>query len=151
MTVPMTKRESRYYESMRNNSRAHEAWDMCIDVYNDMPTHGAWRRFRHCTAEVQSSRNEKTGEKLHVLRSYNTIVACVLESNNTGMRVFYCVDMLRKVYGYTATSAHHISKFFNDYAEFPARVLNAGETRETARVIHFRHDGGIEQGEYVDE
>lgn len=146
----MTKRERRAYESMRNNRDASDAWRLCNDVFNDADTiPGAWRRFRHCTAWVLTCRNEKTGDKLHILRSYKTIVACVLESDNTGVRVFYCVDMLRKVYGYTNTSGQHIAKFFNDYAVFPARVLNAGETGEKARVIIFRHDGGREQGEYV--
>lgn len=44
-----------------------------------------------------------------VLVSYNTAVAAI----NIHTGVLY--DMLRKVYGYTATSAQHIAKFANDY------------------------------------
>lgn len=40
-----------------------------------------------------------------VLISYNTEVACI------DMRTGICYDYLRKVYGYTATSAQHIAKF----------------------------------------
>ena len=40
-----------------------------------------------------------------VLRSYNTIIAIFEKSSNT------LYDFLRYVYGYTATSAKHISKF----------------------------------------
>ena len=43
------------------------------------------------------------------LRSYRTFVAAVNLKTGTGY------DYLRKVYGYTATSAQHISKFFHDY------------------------------------
>lgn len=43
------------------------------------------------------------------LRSYNTIVAVI--DDNTGE----AVDVLRTVYGYTATSAQHIAKFLQDY------------------------------------
>ena len=42
-----------------------------------------------------------------VLRSYRTIVALYDKNNNN----FY--DILRYVYGYTATSAQHIAKFRN--------------------------------------
>lgn len=44
-----------------------------------------------------------------VLVSYNTEIACI--DGETGV----CYDYLRKVYGYTATSAQHISKFMKQY------------------------------------
>lgn len=44
-----------------------------------------------------------------VLISYNTEVACI------DMRTGICYDYLRKVYGYTATSAQHISKFMKKF------------------------------------
>lgn len=47
-----------------------------------------------------------------VLRSYNAIVAIIDYLNNSNY------DFLRYVYGYTATSAQHISKFFNDYGKY---------------------------------
>ena len=44
-----------------------------------------------------------------VLQSYNTIVAAISKDAYQGY------DFLRKVYGYTATSAKHISKFFHKF------------------------------------
>ena len=44
-----------------------------------------------------------------VLISYNTEVACI--DTRTGI----CYDYLRKVYGYTATSAQHIAKFMKKF------------------------------------
>ena len=41
-----------------------------------------------------------------ILKSYRSIVACIDMCNNVGF------DFLRMVYGYTRTSAQHISKFF---------------------------------------
>lgn len=43
------------------------------------------------------------------LQSYNTLVACIAHEDNT------CYDFLRLRYGYTATTAQHISKFMTDY------------------------------------
>lgn len=60
-------------------------------------------RLRTCQAEVI------TTENYYLLRSYNTIVAVI--DRDFG----YQADVLRNVYGYTATSAQHIAKFFNDY------------------------------------
>ena len=54
-----------------------------------------------------------------LLRSYNTIVAVI--NRNTGVKA----DVLRYVYGYTATSAQHIAKFFIDYdvsLSYPAKM-----------------------------
>lgn len=61
------------------------------------------KRLRSCTATVIETNN------YWILRSYNTIVA--VTSKNTGV----CYDVLRIVYGYTATSAQHIAKFCHDY------------------------------------
>ena len=60
-------------------------------------------RLRTCTAWVYETDN------FYILRSYNTYVACIEKA--TG----FAADVLRKVYGYTATSSQHISKFFKDY------------------------------------
>lgn len=43
------------------------------------------------------------------LRSYKTIIAVIDHETDT------LYDFLRYVYGYTATSAHHIAKFNHDY------------------------------------
>lgn len=62
-----------------------------------------FKRLRTCQAEVCET------SSFYVLRSYNTIVACIEKSTDT------LVDALRYVYGYTATSAKHIAKFNQDY------------------------------------
>ena len=64
-----------------------------------------WERLRTCQAEVAET------DSFYILRSYNTIVACIRK--NSGQSY----DFLRYVYGYTATSAQHISKFIHDYGD----------------------------------
>lgn len=61
-------------------------------------------RLRYCKAWVV------TYERYYVLTSYNTRVAFI--DRETGE----AFDVLRYVYGYTATSAQHIRKFFHDYS-----------------------------------
>ena len=69
-----------------------------------------WKPLRSCSAEVAPAIDNETGEVLYyVLRSYNTVVAAIDVSNDT------LYDFLRYVYGYTSTSAQHISKFSKDY------------------------------------
>lgn len=69
-----------------------------------------WRQLRSCSAEVAPAIDNETGEVLYyVLRSYNTIVAAI------DVRTDTLYDFLRYVYGYTSTSAQHISKFNQDY------------------------------------
>ena len=60
-------------------------------------------KFRNCQASVI------TTENYYLLRSYRTIVAVI------DMEYGKQADVLRNVYGYTATSAQHIAKFFNDF------------------------------------
>ena len=66
----------------------------------------AWysKKFRSCQAEVF------VNSRYTYLKSYNTIVAFVDHKDGVAC------DFLRYVYGYTATSAQHIRKFFHDYA-----------------------------------
>lgn len=62
-----------------------------------------WKRLRSCSAEVLET------PSFFILRSYNTVVAVIDKlTGNTW-------DVLRMVYGYTATSAQHITKFSKDY------------------------------------
>lgn len=61
------------------------------------------KRLRNCQAEVFTSNSG------FWLKSYNTTIAYI--PYNEGV----CYDFLRYVYGYTATSAQHISKFAHDY------------------------------------
>ena len=69
-----------------------------------------WKQLRRCSADVAPAVDNETGEVLYyVLRSYSTIVAIIDIKTDT------LYDFLRYVYGYTATSAQHISKFNQDY------------------------------------
>ena len=88
--------------------------EQVLTLVNDFNTTnnytGNFKRLRSCSAEVAPVIDAETGELLYyVLRSYNTIVAAIDVSNDT------LYDFLRYVYGYTATSAQHISKFNQDY------------------------------------
>lgn len=89
--------------------------------YNEEMKHctiGDRKRLRTCQAYVYET------PTFYVLRSYSTVVAIIEKSTDT------CYDFLRYVYGYTSTSAQHISKFDKDYG----RVCGCKE-RVTYRVI----------------
>lgn len=64
-----------------------------------------WQQLRSCKAYVTETTN------YYVLKSYNTIVACIRKDCGQAY------DFLCMVYGYTATSAQHIRKFFHDYGD----------------------------------
>ena len=55
------------------------------------------------------------------LKSYSTVVAYIVKdyANNDTI----CIDVLRYVYGYTATSAKHIAKFFNLLSRDSYKIL----------------------------
>lgn len=75
--------------------------------------HRNTKRLYHCQAYV-SDIYEGENVRYTILKSYNTIVAYYDHDDGT----FY--DVLRPVYGYTATSSQHISKFkkrFNIYTD----------------------------------
>ena len=72
-----------------------------------MHEHTAWKQLRHCNAQVCETKN------FYILKSYNSVVAAI----NKNANITY--DFLRMVYGYTATSAQHISKFRHDYIPYP--------------------------------
>lgn len=61
------------------------------------------KQLRSCKAYVMET------ESYYVLKSYSTIVAFIDKETDT------LYDVLRLVYGYTSTSAQHISKFNHDY------------------------------------
>lgn len=61
------------------------------------------KRLRSCSAEVLETQN------FYILISYRTNIACIEKNTDT------LYDYLRWVYGYTSTSAQHISKFKKDY------------------------------------
>ena len=61
------------------------------------------RRLHKCQAYVYET------DSYYLLKSYSTFVAFIRKSDCE------CFDILRNVYGYTATSAQHIAKFKHDY------------------------------------
>lgn len=63
----------------------------------------AWKRLRSMSANVLET------EHYYFLCSYQTIIAFIDKDSDI------CYDVLRLVYGYTATSAKHISAFDHDY------------------------------------
>ena len=76
-----------------------------VDFNKSHRVRGKEKQLRHCNATYGYTED---GEFLY-LRSYNTIV-CVIDLT-TGE----AIDVLRTEYGYTATSAQHISKFLKDF------------------------------------
>ena len=64
-------------------------------------------RLRSCQAVVYETKN------YYILKSYETFVACIRKDDNV------IIDVLRDVYGYTSTSAQHVSKFIHDYTPYP--------------------------------
>lgn len=81
----------------------------CEIVYNNLREVINKRDFervgqlRKCSAVVYET------NLFYYLMSYNTVVAVICKRTNN------CIDFLRLVYGYTATSAQHITKFCKDY------------------------------------
>lgn len=86
-------------EQQEINRVAMEIFDNAILELNSIKGRAEWKRLRTCTAEVAETEN------YYILRSYNTLVACIEKSTDT------LADVLRVVYGYTPTSAQHIAKF----------------------------------------
>ena len=60
-------------------------------------------RLRSCNACVWETKH------FYILQSYATMVAAIDKESGV------MFDFLRYVYGYTATSAQHIAKFYTDY------------------------------------
>lgn len=67
--------------------------------------------FLHCKASVG-----RVGKYLY-LRSYDTVVAFIDTVKDVGY------DILRTEYGYTATSAQHIAKFFKCYDYYLGTII----------------------------
>ena len=61
-------------------------------------------RLRTCNAYVYETKH------FYILRSYETFIACISKKTS----ILY--DNLRQEYGYTATSAQHVSKFSKDFS-----------------------------------
>ena len=86
------------------NERCMIAFEEAI---NELEYFGAidCNKLRTCTALVYET------EEFYILQSYRTIIAVIDKSTDT------LYDCLRIVYGYTAPSAQHISKFDKDYGQ----------------------------------
>lgn len=90
-------------EQMEINNKCERVW---YDMLSQFVLSGEPERLRTCKAVVFDTGN------YYVLQSYATLVACIDKRTN----ILY--DMLRNVYGYTSTSAQHISKFSKDYGAY---------------------------------
>lgn len=95
-------------EQRKTNELVVEAFKRAIaELYSEY--RGMWNapftRLRSCKAWVYET------ESFYLLESYRTVVAVIDKSTND------LYDALRTVYGYTATSAQHISKFRTDYGD----------------------------------
>ena len=95
-------------EQLEINEECRAHYDAAMAERGKMPwvpdnKKSPWKRLRSCSARVLET------PSYYILRSYNTVVAVIDKcTGNTW-------DVLRMVYGYTATSAQHIAKFSNDY------------------------------------
>lgn len=98
------------------NERAYDFFDTALSQFR----HGDFsiRKLRSCQAKVYETSD------FYLLQSYNTFVACI--DKYTGI----LVDVLRTEYGYTPTSAQHISKFASDYLCIPKWQAKILTTRE---------------------
>ena len=102
-------------EQLSINSKIELSMDKYNEVFYDTPEYKMPPKVRlnHCQAWTQDF------EGFTVLWSYESAVAVYDKSTDT------LYDILRAVYGYTATSAQHIAKFRNMCN--PANVLTYRE------------------------
>lgn len=101
----MTKieREEKRREKLRTNEIVENAERKARRSYEKEINRIIRRNLRYCSAEVLET------SEYFILCSYSTQIACIDKETKRGY------DYLRLVYGYTATSAQHIAKFFSDY------------------------------------
>lgn len=98
-------KKMRKQEQIRMNSVIEKVWnDALLEICNEYDSLEPVR-LRSCKALVFETTH------YYFLQSYATLVACIDKEQDT------LVDVLRCVYGYTATSAQHISKFNQDYGK----------------------------------
>lgn len=89
---------------MKNQKRMNEKVTSFIEWHNAQQIHPLIsKRLRTCSAIVHDYGTHC------ILVSYSTPVAAICKDTGEGF------DFLRLAYGYTATSAQHIAKFFADY------------------------------------
>ena len=92
-------------EQLAINARVLHFLESNPDLKKPAVPSSEWKQLRTCSADFIH-----IGHYL-VLRSYATVVAVYDMQNST------LYDFLRYVYGYTATSAQHISKFSHEFCE----------------------------------
>lgn len=80
-------------------------WNLIKDPHEIM--YGYHKRLRSSSAYVTIVEDRDKRTYAYLLVSYGTPIALCTGSNT--------YDFLRKVYGYTATSAKHVRKFHEDY------------------------------------
>lgn len=85
------------------NYFVESGWKKAKKVWQEVPSDIEFTRLDYCQARTCQY------DGYTFLVSYNTLVAFI---DNYGR----FIDVLRLVYGYTATSAKHISKFRNKFA-----------------------------------
>ena len=95
----MTKKEMQKLDNQLVENAYGKMPKIWIKVFKEL---GYFERLDCCQAWLYQSKGYA------YLISYNTIVAFIDDSGNM-------FDVLRLVYGYTATSAKHISKFRNKF------------------------------------
>lgn len=94
-------------EQYKINCEAVYIWKQAMDQWLQEDGNISPKKLRSCNAVIYETTD------YYILQSYETFIAVIVKSNNT------LIDMLRNVYGYTATSAQHISKFKHDYTSYP--------------------------------
>ena len=95
-------------EQLEINKKIEDAYKSSVHYgyFGDRPNFNQYyreKRLRNCSATVI------TTDYGYYLKSYSTIIAFIPRGSDI------CYDFLRLVYGYTTTSAQHISKFCRDY------------------------------------
>lgn len=85
------------------NQKAEQFFAAAINELNNVNSIISRKPLRTCSAAVVETNN------YYLLKSYNTYIAAIEKKTDI------LADVLRIVYGYTATSAQHISKFEKDY------------------------------------
>ena len=90
-------------EQLAINARVLHFLEVNSDLKQPSVPTSEWRQLRSCSADFIHIGNYL------VLRSYATVVAVYDIQHDT------LYDFLRYVYGYTATSAQHIAKFYREF------------------------------------
>ena len=107
----MTKNEQTIINQLVTNEKARAELELG-NYHNTI-------RLRSCQAYVYET------DHYFWLRSYGTFIAFIEKTTDT------CYDILRMVYGYTATSAQHIAKFRHDYGKDRLCIYNNGGVHQS--------------------